>query len=179
MLALGKMKWRIALAIVTVLILCRATIPISANGDWTGTLTKCACGDYWFARFQDGHVKWYAHSGDEGSTPTDWGTYEKIGRNTYRWHFERGGATVTVRVGWLVSSVDGVPGYGRFYCWCYPLFWKANRVVREMNANEKVKRAKQSKSDAPNQTLEPTPVVAFSSAFAADSTGPAWLSLGR
>jgi hypothetical protein len=31
----------------------------------------------------------------------------------------------------------------------------------------------------PNNALEPTPVGAFSSAFAVDITGPAWLSLGR
>ena len=34
-------------------------------------------------------------------------------------------------------------------------------------------------TDAPNQSLQPTPVGAGMSAFAGHVTGPAWLSLGR
>ena len=133
----GNKKLRAGLLIVAVLIICRATIPIPINGNWIGTLTKCACGDYWIMRFQDGRVKWYAHSDDEGSKPKDWGTYVKIGRNTYRWDLERGGGAITVSAGWFVSSFDGAPGSGRLYCWRDPLFWRADGVVRKMEANER------------------------------------------
>jgi hypothetical protein len=34
-------------------------------------------------------------------------------------------------------------------------------------------------AEQPNNALEPTPVSAFSSAFAVDITRPAWLSLSR
>jgi hypothetical protein len=34
-------------------------------------------------------------------------------------------------------------------------------------------------AEQPNNALEPTPVSAFSSAFAVDITSPAWLSLSR
>jgi len=142
MSARGKIKCVAVLLALSLLIVGRATIPISVSGDWMGTLTKCACGDYWVMRFQDGHVKWYAHSDDEGSKASDWGTYVKIGRNTYRWDLERRRGAVIVRTGWLVSSFDRFPGSARLYCWRYSLFWKANRVVRKMEANEKQEREK-------------------------------------
>jgi hypothetical protein len=132
-----KIKCLAALLVLSALIICRATIPISADGDWMGSLTKCACGDYWFMRLQDGHIRWYAHSDDQGSKPQDFGTYVKTGWSTSRWDFSRGGGAVTMRAGWLLSSFDGLPGNGRLYCWRYPLRWNADRVVRLMEANEK------------------------------------------
>lgn len=126
-----------------VLVICRATIPISVNGDWSGKLTQCACGDYWFMRFRDGNVKWYAHSDEDGSKPKNWGKYVKVGWNTYRWDLDRGRGAVTVKSGWLVSRFDGLPGNRRRYCWRYPLFTKADRVARQMEANEKIAKDKE------------------------------------
>lgn len=133
---LTRMKSLAAPVIVGALIVCRVAIPISVDGDWIGSLTKCACGDRWIMRFQDHQVRWYPHSDEPGSTPQDFGTCVKTGRSSYRWNFR--GKPMTVTAGWLVARIDGMPGNGPLYCWRYPLFWKADRVVRVMEANEKL-----------------------------------------
>jgi hypothetical protein len=142
MSARGKKRCLIALSVLLVLILCRATIPISVDGDWMGSLSKCACGMYSFLRFQNGHIVWYGHGGEPARNPRERGTYAKTGWNTYSWVRSDGHGTITVRPGWLLGSFDGVEGSGRLYCWRYPLFWKADRIVREsqrMTADERKK----------------------------------------
>jgi hypothetical protein len=114
------------------LLTCRVAIPLTVEGDWMGSLTKCACNMYSFLRFQDGRAVMYGHGGEPDASPRNLGTYTKIGWNKYRWEtaWNRCGP-ITVRVGWFLSSFEGVQGTNTLYCWRYPLHAKADWIVRE------------------------------------------------
>ena len=130
-LARQKAFW--VIAATAVLLTCRMAIPLSIEGDWMGSLTKCACNMYSFVRFEDGHAIIYGHGGEPEPSPQNLGTYTKIARNTYRLDTTRWnrGVPITVKAGWFFSSFEGVQGNSTFYCWRYPLHRKADWIVRE------------------------------------------------
>jgi hypothetical protein len=109
----------------------RLAVPIQIEGDWTGSLTKCACNHRNLVRFHEGHVTWYGHGGD-ASELTDWGTYRKVGWNTYQWTSPKHPPT-TVCVGWFCSSYQGgfLKQNEALLCWRYPFPWRANKLFRE------------------------------------------------
>jgi hypothetical protein len=117
--------------LVIVAVVLRLSLPIGIDGDWTGSLTECACHHWNLVRFHNGHITWYGHGG-EASELKDWGTYRKIGRNTYEWSSPKHPA-VTVRVGWFLSSYQGgfLPPNEVLYCWRYPFPRRAEKLYQE------------------------------------------------
>ncbi len=115
---------------VALLLGLRVFVSVPMDGDWVGTMTMCACNHVNLMRFHDGHVTWYGHGG-EPDLPTDWGTYRKIGRNTFEWVSRKDPATI-VKSGWLLSSYHGGPFREKvYYCWRYPLPWRANKLFTQ------------------------------------------------
>jgi hypothetical protein len=107
-------------------------------------MTQCACGYRDPVRFHDGRVAWYGH--DWEPTPLqDWGTYRKVGWNTFEWSDPKH-PPATVKVGWILSSYSGAFSQSNevFYCWRYPFCWRANKLYRECEAltATKVKKGK-------------------------------------
>jgi hypothetical protein len=117
--------------LVTAAIVLRLSVPVRIEGDWTGSLTECACHHRNPVRFQNGHIIWYGHGG-EPSELKDWGTYHKVGRNTYEWLSPKHPAA-KVRVGWFLSTYQGgfLPPDEVLYCWRYPFSGRAAKLYQE------------------------------------------------
>jgi hypothetical protein len=114
---------------VALLVGLRIFVSVPIEGDWVGTMTMCACNHVNLMRFHGGQITWYGHGG-EPDLPTDWGTYRKIGRNTFEWASRKYPATI-VKSGWLLSSYRGGPLQGVHYCWRYPWSWRANKLFKQ------------------------------------------------
>ena len=129
---LGRRQKAIGLAFLVLGILAlRLTVPVSLEGDWMGSLTKCACNHLNLVRFHDGHVTWFGHGG-EPSKLTDWGTYRQVGWNTFEWSSAKHPIT-TVRVGWFFTSYEGgfLKSNEIIYCWRYPFASRANKLYQQ------------------------------------------------
>jgi len=145
---LRKKTWMMAAVFVAILVVARVAIPITPAGDWMGPLTECACRMYSFNRFQNGRIVIYGHGGEPTDSMTDIGAYTRVSWNVYRWDapWNKTGP-ITVRPGWLFTRYEGVHGGKTTWCWRYPLFIKANRIVRESEALAAAKSSKKRLED--------------------------------
>src|SRR5512141_2826341 len=126
----GRVLKIAGLATLLTLLFVRVFVSIPIEGDWMGTMTKCACNHRNLMRFHDGRVTWYGHGG-EPDLPTDWGRYRKIGRNKFEWSSRKNPPTI-VKSGWLLSSYRGGALRQKvYYCWRYPWSWRANKLFNQ------------------------------------------------
>jgi hypothetical protein len=137
-----------------VLVLARIAIPVSPEGDWMSRLTECACHLHSFDRFHSGTVTLYGHDGEPTDDPLKDGTYRKIAWNTYQWNtaWNKKGPII-VKPGWLFARYQMPGGEGTIWAWRYPLFNKANWIVRESEARAVRKELR--KSNAPARVSKP------------------------
>jgi|YelNatPaOPRAMG01_1025707.scaffolds.fasta_scaffold76449_2 hypothetical protein len=108
-------------------LLVRLVVPCPIEGYWQQPIATGVylCNCHAFLRFRDGRVTVFA--GD--FKPEDYGTYVKVGKNTYEWQISR--STVVIHSGWLLSRFVGLTADGSD-AWGYRdlRFFDATRIVR-------------------------------------------------
>ena len=73
-----SLKW--TGGVVALIVVLRFAVPVPLEGNWTGGMSDCLCGDgHQFTRFANGRAVFF----HEGTKPKPSGTYRKIGWNKF------------------------------------------------------------------------------------------------
>jgi hypothetical protein len=147
-----KRLLQILLAVAGILTIAWVAIPHPIEGYWITDAFTYLDGEHQFLRFSEGHVYFY----DPWVAPKYFGTYRKIGWNTYIWGEDAvsrfPGKKVTpdiVRVGWFRCSLPySAPGSPRG---CPKMYrdWRVFDISRVMRLSEEQAQTNRS-SDLPS-----------------------------
>lgn len=133
-----RLKW--ALGVIGFLVLCRLVLPVPLRGNWIGYLTEHMCDEHAFIKYADGKATFY-HDLDR---PNPYGTYTRIGWQTYWWDgAENKGKPIIVHPGWVFVRYEGVGTNGTVWGVRDLLFGATARIIRESEAMPPKGNAKQ------------------------------------
>jgi hypothetical protein len=122
-----KVSLKRAGGVVVLIFGLRLAVPVPLEGNWTGGMSDCLCGDgHQFTRFANGQVVFF----NEGAIPKPSGTYRKIGWNKFLWEGGPSPKPIQIQTGWLFNRYHLESDGAVYRDFRDLMFWKTARIMR-------------------------------------------------